>query len=266
MKQLVITGKYNISTIIDDISAEATALNISQTDYSVTKMTSNTAKIKYNTQIGQLITMIGKAIAYHIIDNYAPKIINRILKAGSNELWAADIKDIMALATNDVMARRAVYVTYLQNEIVSYIKGAAELNIEGYAAFRLSDFTNKLKPVTDSAVDRFFNETAESEFEMQAIEFVTGHQSFCNEAHIVYNDGEYRILNDKSEDITDSCCSGYEEALKTSKINKKELLLSVLLTLAPQKLILYNTNQWPDSKFVTKLSSVFGSNVTTVSL
>lgn len=156
------------------------------------------------------------------------------------------------------------YITRL-NRILAKLKEYFEIHHEmvlnGFIAFRLKDYCDRLAEVVDKAVEEYMMDMEYKEFVRVLRYFVDIQESQVEEVHIVLGDGDaFKIRDSLGRNIHNQ----YLETvmLRNDEINYEDLLISALITIAPQTVILHLASAaGKASTVVETIKSVFAGRV-----
>ncbi len=113
-----------------------------------------------------------------------------------------------------------------------------ELVLEGFIAFRLKDYRDRLSEIVDKAVDEYMMDMEYKEFIRVLRYFVDVQEAQVDEVHIVIDGGDtFKIRDSRGRNIHNQ----YLETLmiRSEEINYEDLLISALITIAPQTVMLH---------------------------
>lgn len=113
-----------------------------------------------------------------------------------------------------------------------------ELVLNGFIAFQLKDYRDRLSEIVDKAVDEYMMDMEYKEFVRVLRYFVDVQETQVDEAHIVLGDGDtFKIRDSRGRSIHNQ----YLETLmiRSDEINYEDLLISALITIAPRTITLH---------------------------
>lgn len=211
---------------------------------------------------------VAEMLAEHILDreeqNLIRKIINRNYyyfseqERGDIYNHALKLLDGEGAGDFDRPARRARLVTGLQE----YLDAHHELVLDGFMAFRLKAYRERLAGIVDRAVDEHMMDKEYKEFIRVLRYFVDVQEAQINEVHIIFGAGDTFKLRDAGGG---KIHNQYLEALmiRGEDINYEDLLISALITIAPQTVIMHFASAaGPASPVVETVQNVFAGRVT----
>jgi putative sporulation protein YtxC len=144
------------------------------------------------------------------------------------------------------------------NKIKACINETEEINIEGYVRFRVKETEDDFESIVDKVIEKYMVEKEYDEFIKLLKYFVDIQECKIDEVNIYANkDGEYKIsdshgnsiLNKMSEEVN---ISGYN-----SPVNKEDLIISGLITLAPKKIVIHCADYFFNKELLETIKKVF---------
>jgi putative sporulation protein YtxC len=139
-----------------------------------------------------------------------------------------------------------------------YLLENSFIHLEGFFRFRLKDYRIQLENRIDQAVEDFLIEKEYNEFikilryfvELQEPKIETIHLFMDDEEKYLLYDQEGRMIN--NEDLED-----LSEEIKEKDMNKDDLLISSLITLAPANLVIHFSKQMENKEIIETIRKVF---------
>ena len=131
-------------------------------------------------------------------------------------------------------------------------------SIDGLVLFRLKRYRTILEQVAKQLLDAYYAKKEYEEFLHLLRYFIKVQRERPNVLHLVLsNCGEYTLYNEKKEDITALCMLEFvsEDTLLADSMD--DLLLSILITTAPQHLVLHNIQHMKNRELFVTIAKVF---------
>lgn len=148
-------------------------------------------------------------------------------------------------------------------EIDSYLSSNAVLNIDGFLRFRLGEYTALLENAVEQALDEFMLEKEYREFILLLRHFLAAQEPRLDQVHvIVKRDGSFRLVDDEGSSITEQFLADCLMETGTRDVNRDDLLISALITVAPRKVRLHLA-KGTDTEGLKTLRAVFAERLTT---
>jgi len=217
----------------------------------------DTLILKWHTARLEVYGIVARCIANHIISNHSILMLRRIANRNIIGLTCNDINSIVSMALDKVTSRKQVYEQYIINEIMEILYDCISINTQGIMNFRLQNYKHALENALDDALDKYIMELDEKQSAEQIREVLKYKEGKYEEIHVKYEDGVYRIYNDKNEDITSDSYGDFADMIMQGYLNVEEALMCALIYLAPKKLVLHDVSKWEHLRVVNKIEKVF---------
>jgi putative sporulation protein YtxC len=147
------------------------------------------------------------------------------------------------------------------NSIMNYFDTSYELVIDGFVNFRLKDYRHSLEQIVDHAVDDFLMDIEYKQFIQVLKYFVEIQEPRLPEVHVIISSsGVYKLLDNGGQTINNQ----YFDTFITNnadEINYEDLLISALITIAPQTIMIHNSNKVRDQSLVETIKNIFDGHV-----
>ncbi|MDF9408587.1 MAG: YtxC-like family protein [Pelotomaculum sp. PtaB.Bin013] len=148
------------------------------------------------------------------------------------------------------------------NKILDYLKLNNSIIIDGFIRFRLKEYINELKDATDKAVDDFLLEREYREFIELLKYFVEIQEPRAYMVHVLINNvGAFKLYDDKTQPVRSDYLGGFLVDMMDSEINYEDMLVSALVTIAPQKIIFHHKKNDRYSATIETIKKVFDGRV-----
>lgn len=155
--------------------------------------------------------------------------------------------------------RQMIYDKTVAN-ILSYVKQNDKFNFDGFAIFRLRDYNNYVQDEIERIIDDLFMEKEYNEFVSLLKYFVDMQEPHTDEINIVVNEDIYRLYDKDFNEIDSENILDLGTDLNQGSINKDDLLVSWLITAAPAKLIIHNSQNM-NQQVLKTISNVFADKI-----
>ena len=151
----------------------------------------------------------------------------------------------------------------ISHRIFDYLFNHRVLVVEGFIKFCMPDFLTDIKFAVDLACEELRNEKEYNEFVKLLRYFVDTQPPMMSEVNImtVENNG-FVLWDGNGIRIEEKQIKYYMEDIARGEISLDDVLVSILITVAPRRIILHNTNQHGDSESVQMIKNVFDSRIT----
>lgn len=191
----------------------------------------------------------------YIIEKYEDKILKRIISKKYPEIPNIVTNEIIKLKKEvDFSERKMVLAESLKGYFSENISGS----VEGIVNFRLCNYKKHLNALVDDIVDIYYLNREYEDFIELLRYFISVQNERTDKIYIVINkDGTYTILDAKKQDITADSVSEIVNANEAKELEHEDLLLSVLISLAPEKIIVNNKENIKNRQIFETIEKVF---------
>lgn len=206
-------------------------------------------------------------IAEYIIDRYEIRFIKRLLSENHNYLAPAQKREVLKnieLFTDDPDIGYNARKQAILLSIYDYLKEDTTMLLDGFVSFRLKEYESILEEVIDRLIDNYVTQKEYEEFIGLLKYFVNIQEPRPKLTHIIVTiDGRYNLLDESGHNITSKCLSDFvDEEDNLTEINYDDLLISMLITLAPEKLVIHGSENIKNKELFTTIKRVFDNNLT----
>lgn len=243
----------NLSTIICSVNDE--------------RIFGNKSKQLYDT----LKIHVANILADYIIKQYEEKLITRIINSNYCYFNSMEKKDILAHAIKNIKNEdkniiNSLYQIRRKNiivkKLIEYLDSSSEIILDGFVNFRLKEYVKHLEEIVDKAVDDFLMEREYKEFIRLLKYFVDIQEPKFSTVHVLVGyDGKYVLLDENRKEITNECIQEFINEISEGEINYDDLLVSSLITLAPENIVIHVAGQFRNKELLDTIKNVFAGKV-----
>lgn len=131
-------------------------------------------------------------------------------------------------------------------------------NVKGLVTFRLREYLRILEKTAARLVEHYENEQEYKEFISLLKYFVNVQDDRPEVVHLVIDSAcIYSLFDEKRQDITEKSIKEFVYPLDAAYENYDDLLLSILITLAPKKLIIHRPENMQNQDLFETITRVF---------
>lgn len=191
-------------------------------------------------------TIVANCLADLIVEEWETVIIKKIVR-DNYYYYNEDEKQLIIQKTKEILNPKGLNI-YRQRErkekvmekILEYLDLHQDLILEGFVNFRLKDYQKELESVVNCAVDEFLLEKEYAEFIRLLTYFVEIQEPRIQKVHIIFKKkGKFALLDEDEQTVRHEALEGLMMDMLGDEINYEDLLISALITLAPQELLLH---------------------------
>ncbi|WP_017414708.1 putative sporulation protein YtxC [Clostridium tunisiense] len=228
---------------------------------------------KYDNKIIKLINLhVGNVLYKVIIDEFYKNNIGKLLTQSFPFLKFDDIKALKEMvyrALRDEDEKVDETVIYFMNrknnvieKIVQCLEENNEVNVQGLLTFRMKDFKEDLESIVEKVVEKYMVEKEYNEFIKLLKYFVEVQESKLQEVHIMIDEkGDYIVKDEFGNDILNNIIDELYETKYTAKVTSEDLIISGLITTAPQRVIIHSVHNCINKELIETIKNVFENRV-----
>lgn len=151
--------------------------------------------------------------------------------------------------------------TLVLQKLLEYLHSNDRLVVEGFIRFRLKDYLQELYSAADKAVDDYMLEKEYKEFIKLLKYFVEIQEPRIDTIQVlIQSTGQFKLLDENGKNVSSEYLDGFIIENEDPDINFEDLLISALITIAPNR-ILVHTGAKMNGRAVDTIKSVFGDRV-----
>ncbi|SDK74774.1 putative sporulation protein YtxC [Natronincola ferrireducens] len=145
---------------------------------------------------------------------------------------------------------------------MDYFKLHDEINIKGFITFRLKDYILELQDIVERAVEDFLMDKEYNEFIKLLKYFVDIQEAKIDLIHILLEDeGKYKLYDQYGNLVNNEYLKVIASEMGDKDINYEDLLISSLITIAPNKVFIHNISKLENPDMIKTISQVFANKV-----
>ncbi len=157
----------------------------------------------------------------------------------------------------------SVELKMIQTRLAEYLQTSDKLYLDGFVRFRLREYWNELESVVEEGVDEFLLQREYDEFIDLLKFFVEIQTPQIDFLHIISQpDGKYQFLDESEKDITRDCIAEFLADLLSEEITYGDMLISVLIILAPQKILWHAVQHETNKELIQTAKLIFEDKLT----
>ncbi|HPF20232.1 MAG TPA: putative sporulation protein YtxC [Syntrophomonas sp.] len=214
---------------------------------------------------------ISEFLAEHILHDWENKMVRREISKRTRHLNGEELKIVWHKAmdflqrcnTNDSINLLFNYgrKNKISHKIMDHIYHYDKLVIEGLINFGMQDYWNELRFAVDLACEELNNEKEYNDFVRLLRYFVDTQTPRMPEVNLrMDQDGLFFLWDGNGADIDEKIINYYSNELLYNDISLDDILVSILITISPRRIILHNSNS-DNSEPVKVIRQVFGERI-----
>jgi len=150
----------------------------------------------------------------------------------------------------------------IAHKILDYIYNQDFLVMDGFINFCMKDYLIEIRFAVDLAYEELKNEKEYNEFVKLLRYFVDTQPPTIQEVNIMMdNHGRFSLWDGNGIRLEQNHVNYYLDDIARGEITLDDMLVSILITIAPRRIILHNTGQEPRSESVKMIKTVFEKRI-----
>lgn len=151
---------------------------------------------------------------------------------------------------------------HVLRQVDSYLSSNDLLIIEGFIKFRLREYLAHLEEAVEQALDEFVLHKEYREFVLLLRHFLNAQEPRMDRTHVIISaDHSFRLVDEDGSSVSEQYLEGCIAEGSSREVNRDDLLVSALITIAPREVRLHVPPAW-DSEGVRTLKAVFLDRLT----
>lgn len=151
---------------------------------------------------------------------------------------------------------------FIIKKLVEYLGHNESIVIDGFIRFRLKEYINDIGEAVDQAVDEFLMEREYQEFIQLLKYFVEIQEPKIDKVNVLINrKGAYKLFDEEHKPISSEFLEGYILDIMDNEINYEDLLISALITIAPNNIVFHSSMHDKPETTMETIKSVFVGRV-----
>lgn len=154
------------------------------------------------------------------------------------------------------------YKTKVLHQLSEYLNDNKLINLEGFILFRLRDYLLDLHDIIDRTVEDFLADREYNEFIKLLKYFVDVQESKLDIVNVIFDDkAKFKIYDEYNKLLSYDYITNVAIELAEGDINGDDMLISTLITIAPNEIIVHRLPTLKDAYITKTLESIFPEKV-----
>lgn len=151
---------------------------------------------------------------------------------------------------------------FIIKRLVEFLQQNDSIVIDGFIRFRLKEYVNEIREAVDQAVEEFLLEREYREFIQLLKYFVEIQEPKVELVNVLINQaGTYKLYDKDHQPISSEFLEGFIFDVMDNEINYEDLLISALITIAPNKIVFHCGSINKPSTTIETVKNVFEGKV-----
>ncbi|MGI6453148.1 MAG: sporulation protein YtxC [Syntrophomonadaceae bacterium] len=217
---------------------------------------------------------LAEVLAESIVNNWEPKLIWREVLRSCKRNHKDDKKIIFEKARefirrcNDNESLNLLMnfgrKNRIAHKILDHLNNNDRIVMEGFINFCVPDYLTEVRFAVELAMEELKDEKEYNEFVKLLRYFVDSQPPKVVEVNLsVDANGVFHLWDGKGTKIEENYMSFYLEDISVNEVNIDDVLISILITIAPRKIVLHNTENVPVNEAMKMIKNVFHDKIQT---
>lgn len=166
------------------------------------------------------------------------------------------------LCDNETVLYRLNRKNKILHKVLDHLTLNKDINIDGFIKFRLQEYVDDLNRALEQAVDEIIMEKEYKEFIRLLKYFVDIQEPRIDKVHVILTSNNFfQLVDDDDKVINNEYLEGYIIEMIENEIHYEDLLISALITIAPNEIVMHIIDEVKVRNTVNTISGVFGDRV-----
>lgn len=217
---------------------------------------------------------LAEAIAEHIVTAWESRLLWREIQRTCRSLSPDDKNRLLGKAEEFIKCCHSSESLNLlmnfgrksriANRIMGYIEEAPQLVVEGFITFWMQDYLTEIKFAVEVAIEELRNEKEYNDFVNLLRYFVETQPPKVQEVNLMMsNNGVFYLWDSAGTKIDENYINYYLEDMLLEEIDLDDVLVSILVTVAPRRIVIHESSPLPPKESVTMIRNVFQDRIVT---
>jgi putative sporulation protein YtxC len=217
---------------------------------------------------------LAEAIAEHIVNDWESRLLWHEIQRTCRSMSSQDKERLLAKAEEFIKScHSSESLNMLMNfgrksriasRVMAYIQEAPQLVMDGFITFWMQDYMTEIKFAVEVAIEELRNEKEYNEFVNLLRYFVDTQPAKVQEVNLLMgSNGVFYLWDSDGTKIDESYMEYYLEDMLMEEIDLDDVLVSILVTIAPKRIIIHEGNAVIIKESVTMIRNVFQERIVT---
>ena len=175
---------------------------------------------------------IVEIIAYNLKNNFIKKTVKEDYDYFDPDEQIKIIRKVKKQFDKKILQKEKIF--YRIREFLEHNK---IINIDGFIQFRLKEYTAELEELIERVVDEYLIEKEYMDFIKLLKYFVEIQEPKKEIVHVIMKNKGFDLLDENLKHIKHDFLKDFKDEILNNEIGKDDLLISVLISIAPKKLL-----------------------------
>ncbi|WP_380701931.1 sporulation protein YtxC [Salinithrix halophila] len=212
---------------------------------------------------------LGNAVAEYLITIDEPALIRKIIRMDFRYRDPEESKQIETyafhlLSETEEEEEETPYLhrkERMARQVANYFTHSRTLAVDGFFRFRMKRYKKVLVKLVEHAIDEYLLDQEYQEFIDLLRYFVSAQQSKIPLVHVFHGGRrQFRLLTEEGNPLSLKEMDGVVQELMTESLSQEDLIVSTLLTAAPERVVLHSLH--PGENVIRTLVQIFEGRIT----
>lgn len=215
---------------------------------------------------------LSEALAEHIVTTWESRLLWREIQRTCRAVSAGDKQYLLSKAEDFIkrchsseslnMLMNFGRKSRIANRILEYIDQAPQLVVEGFITFCMQDYMTEIKFAVEVALEELRNEKEYNDFVNLLRYFVETQSPKVQEVNLLMSsNGIFYLWDSAGIKIDEDYMNYYLEDMLLEEISLDDVLISILVTIAPRRIIIHDNDSLPPKESVNMIRNVFQDRI-----
>jgi putative sporulation protein YtxC len=218
------------------------------------------------------VEKLSSVLADYLTTAYNGMLLNRIARKNYGYLLPDERREIIVIAQKKlqessqnffdtvIRLRRRNLIT---RKLTDFLNQSNHIILEGFVTFRMKEYVKELEEIMDWAVRQYLIEKEYQEFIKLLTCFVRMQKPKFHCVHVIAEkDSSFSVYDENMDRISEKWFSEWDNEQMDGSIKEEDLLISFLISAAPEKIIVHNVSDIGNRELLETISRVFSGRVT----
>jgi len=220
------------------------------------------------------VEQLSSVLADYLTTAYDGMLLNRIAKKNYGYLLPNERREIIVIAQKKLQeSSQSFFDTVIRlrrrnlitRKLADFLNQSDHIILEGFVTFRMKEYVKELEEIMDWAVRQYLIEKEYQEFIKLLTCFVKMQKPKFHCVHVIAEkDSSFSVYDENMDRISEQWFNEWEEEQTDGTIKEEDLLISFLISAAPEKIVVHNASDIANRELLETISRVFSGRVTAI--
>lgn len=216
---------------------------------------------------------LSEVLAEHIVTAWESRLLWREIQRSYRSGSLSDKHCLLAKAQNFIqgcysteglnMLMNFGRKSRIANRILGHIEDERQLVVEGFITFCMQDYMTEIRFAVEVAIEELRNEKEYNDFVNLLRYFVESQAPKVQEVHLMMGtNGAFYLWDGAGSKIEQDYMDYYLEEMLLEEISIDDVLISILVTIAPQRIVIHQEEALSPKESVNMIRHVFRDRIT----